>query len=827
MLIKRLFLFAFLLLAIALPASGQSYTTVTGTATDVNAAPYAGGSLTASFVNTTGQQALFGGNPNFQKTYSATLDSTGSFTLTLPSNASIAPTGTQWSFTACTSDGENCFSASVTISGASQSISASLINGSRITFALNEANQPPCPVGQTVVAVSGIEYGCSPVATPGGNIAFTGNNTHSGAESFTGAMTFSNHNQMYWAGPGATPTIDQAVANCAAPPVPCFVTISPGYTGPESANLTTTSTGYKVYAGANSVTIEDMRAGDSGVGTPTGTPMYPITYGGRSDGELSRESVNYWCSTPTDSCVGLADYVWFQGTFPTNGGAIMGSSHLAVLHDSVTVGASSPTSPVVGTDAEVWLDSTTQDRPVPYAQAYSGQVMNNRTPSTGRATIATAYHAQKCNDQFSLGLMNTCYGFDAEAQAGGAQANYGLHTYDGILGEINSVYDFTDAGNVVTTTSMAATTATYNTTGVCLFTAGQRVAISGVLTVTGGTYNGIYPVLGACGGGTSFTVTLPFSGLGASSGGLARGLHTWTKFQSSDSSITHFPMLDSAGEVWKRNSDSAAVAKINSSGVFGLGTVGCTGSGNCFLGGTTFEFAGLYMKETSAPTGAANDTVCGGESTSHTLQCSYNNGTVGTVPLINRAQTWSAAQTFNSGNMILAGVTSGTTTLNANATAGSTTATLPANTGILAELNLAQTFTATQTFAAGSGNADIKVNNAMVAGNAPTCSSTGSTSPTCTVTTGSTNTAGTIQITVGTSPAALGTVTLTFSGNFGTNPPVCIMVPSQLAAGQWNARATIFDKTPAIGSDLQNWDNNAAALTASTAIDINYHCWAK
>jgi hypothetical protein len=53
------------------------------------------------------------------------------------------------------------------------------------------------------------------------------------------------------------------------------------------------------------------------------------------------------------------------------------------------------------------------------------------------------------------------------------------------------------------------------------------------------------------------------------------------------------------------------------------------------------------------------------------------------------------------------------------------------------------------------------------------------------------------------------------------------MVPSQLAVGQWNARATIFDKTPAVGSDLQNWDNNAVALTASTAIDINYHCWAK
>jgi hypothetical protein len=112
-------------------------------------------------------------------------------------------------------------------------------------------------------------------------------------------------------------------------------------------------------------------------------------------------------------------------------------------------------------------------------------------------------------------------------------------------------------------------------------------------------------------------------------------------------------------------------------------------------------------------------------------------------------------------------------------------------------------------------------------GTAPTCSSTGSTGPTCAVTTGSTNSAGTITITVGTAPATSGTVTLTFSGGLGTNPPVCIMHPSQLAAGQWNARAQIFDKTPSTASDLQNWDNNNVALTASTAININYECWGK
>lgn len=61
--------------------------------------------------------------------------------------------------------------------------------------------------------------------------------------------------------------------------------------------------------------------------------------------------------------------------------------------------------------------------------------------------------------------------------------------------------------------------------------------------------------------------------------------------------------------------------------------------------------------------------------------CSTATGTSGaTIPLLNAANTWSGVQSFNSGDMVLKGSTSGTLTVNAAATAGSNTLTFPAGT---------------------------------------------------------------------------------------------------------------------------------------------------
>ena len=104
-------------------------------------------------------------------------------------------------------------------------------------------------------------------------------------------------------------------------------------------------------------------------------------------------------------------------------------------------------------------------------------------------------------------------------------------------------------------------------------------------------------------------------------------------------------------------------------------------------------------------------TVTIGNATSGTVKLGAVTGALGTVTAsfpantgvvaeLNLAQTWPAVQSFNSGDLILNGSSSGATTLNANATSGNVTATLPANTGIIAEINIANPWTVAQTFPA-------------------------------------------------------------------------------------------------------------------------------
>lgn len=133
----------------------------------------------------------------------------------------------------------------------------------------------------------------------------------------------------------------------------------------------------------------------------------------------------------------------------------------------------------------------------------------------------------------------------------------------------------------------------------------------------------------------------------------------------------------------------------------------------------------------------------------------------------------------------------------------------------------------------GDSKGDIVLGSAVkTEGPIPSCTFTsgGGTSPSCTMDTGSTPTAGIIIATTGTgSPAGTGTITLTFAAAIGVNKPVCIYQASDNGAGQWNGLAVFKDKTPAIASDLFTWTNGSAptALSTSTAYWINYHCWAK
>ena len=119
------------------------------------------------------------------------------------------------------------------------------------------------------------------------------------------------------------------------------------------------------------------------------------------------------------------------------------------------------------------------------------------------------------------------------------------------------------------------------------------------------------------------------------------------------------------------------------------------GSGGC----TTDTSASLTVGALSLGASGTAGSVAMGNATSGTVTLQPVTGALGsvtaslpantgTIAELNLAQTWTAAQTVNSGNLKLAGSSSGTTTLNASATA-SGTITLPAVTDTVGVLGTA------------------------------------------------------------------------------------------------------------------------------------------
>jgi|HubBroStandDraft_1064217.scaffolds.fasta_scaffold63136_2 hypothetical protein len=110
------------------------YTTVNGTAVDLAGTHFIYGSYTISLVNTNGQQPLLDGSSSFQQLFSGTLTATGGLpsNMVLPSNGSITPSGTQWSFNICANPEQiagvfpvpplPCFTSTQTINGATQNL---------------------------------------------------------------------------------------------------------------------------------------------------------------------------------------------------------------------------------------------------------------------------------------------------------------------------------------------------------------------------------------------------------------------------------------------------------------------------------------------------------------------------------------------------------------------------------------------------------------------------------------------------------------------------------------------------------------------------------
>jgi len=176
---RRATFFGFLLIAVLIApmAFAQTPTVVSGTITDPNGLPYSYARVSAQLIPTTATPTIqVGGIPvQIGGQNNATTDASGSFSMNLFCNSAgggcsvISPSGTLWQFTVTLAPGipppagtgPQSFSATLTISGASQNISANL------NAAAKPLSAATTPAGQLAID-SGNRANESPLSN-GGN----------------------------------------------------------------------------------------------------------------------------------------------------------------------------------------------------------------------------------------------------------------------------------------------------------------------------------------------------------------------------------------------------------------------------------------------------------------------------------------------------------------------------------------------------------------------------------------------------------------------------------------------------------------------------------
>ncbi|VVB51239.1 Uncharacterised protein [uncultured archaeon] len=170
---------------------------------------------------------------------------------------------------------------------------------------------------------------------------------------------------------------------------------------------------------------------------------------------------------------------------------------------------------------------------------------------------------------------------------------------------------------------------------------------------------------------------------------------------------------------------------------------------------------------------------------------------------LNTIETWTAAQTFNSGNLILAGATSGTLIINAAAIAGSNTLTFPAGTTdfsatggtsfVLRQSSAGAAITVSQLAASDLSNGTTG-SGSVVLSSAPSITSTASLA----------------------SATFSGTIT-SYNGNALTSPGIATIVAKYDAVTQTAALsgASLLASTPAAGQYRISWA--AVVTTADTS----------
>ena len=316
--------------------------------------------------------------------------------------------------------------------------------------------------------------------------------------------------------------------------------------------------------------------------------------------------------------------------------------------------------------------------------------------------------------------------------------------------------DATGSGATAITTTLATVNTNTGSFGSSSSIPNFTVNGKGLITAAGG--NSIAaPVSGLTGAGTGVVSALG-SAVNASGGFVTFNGALGTPTSGTLTNATGLPTTGLTGTLQAAQEPAHTGDMTNTAGSLAT-TVGSIGGKAVSLGGSftmsgAFTFTGTVTANTSVtfPTSGTlatttNANVASVSNSDGTLTITPTSGAVVASLALGHANTWTAAQTFTNSDLLLLGSSTGATTFtSANTTSTAYTATVPANTGTIAELNLAQTFTATQTFP-NSSITNAELANASTTVNGQTCTLGAS----CTISTSASLVVGTTPVTSGTS----------------------------------------------------------------------------
>jgi hypothetical protein len=128
--IKRAAFIALMWLFFAMGVFAQS-TVVSGVITDSSSQVWFGGSYQFTFYpapsNPSGAYFWNGAPFNTSQVFKGALNSSGAFSVSIPANSSITPSGSQWSVQVCSAASANCYTTTLTITGATMNISSLVV----------------------------------------------------------------------------------------------------------------------------------------------------------------------------------------------------------------------------------------------------------------------------------------------------------------------------------------------------------------------------------------------------------------------------------------------------------------------------------------------------------------------------------------------------------------------------------------------------------------------------------------------------------------------------------------------------------------------------